>query len=205
MTDLMPLLGYDAIEFYVGNARQAAHYYRTAFGFDVVAYAGPETGVRDRSSYVLQQGDVRFVMTAGLGPESEIVQHQALHGDGVKDVSFAVPNAESAFEVAVGRGATPHREPESIEDDHGKIIISSILAYGETIHTFIDRSNYSGVFKPGYNPTKHWAPARPAGLRLIDHVVCNVDLGDMDEWAKYYADIMGFTQLHHFNDEQIGT
>src|SRR5690606_13446224 len=114
VTDLMPLLGYDAIEFYVGNARQAAHYYRTAFGFDVVAYAGPETGVRDRSSYVLQQGEIRFVMTAGLGPESAIVQHQASHGDGIRDVAFLVPDAEAAFDVAVSRGARPAREPESV-------------------------------------------------------------------------------------------
>ena len=205
MTDLMPLQGYDAIEFYVGNARQAAHYYRTAFGFDVVAYAGPETGVRDRASFVLKQGEIRFVMTAGLGPESSIVQHQALHGDGVKDVSFAVPDAESAFAVAVERGATPHREPESIEDEDGKVIVSSIKAYGDTIHTFVDRANYSGVFRPGYKPTKHWAPAESMGLKLIDHVVCNVELGKMDDWARYYAGIMGFTQLHHFNDEQIST
>lgn len=205
MTDLMPLLGYDALEFYVGNARQAAHYYRTAFGFDVIAYAGPETGVRDRSSFVLSQGDIRFVLTAGLDPESPIVRHQAFHGDGVKDVAFLVPNAESAFEVAVGRGAKPVRAPESLEDEHGKVVISAIEAYGDTIHSFVDRSNYSGVYLPGYQPTKHWAPATPVGLRVVDHVVCNVDLGTMDEWAGYYARIMGFSQLHHFNDAQIST
>ena len=205
MTDLMPLLGYDYIEFYVGNARQAAHYYRTAYGFDVVAYSGPEHGTRDRCSYVLQQGDIRFVMTAGLLPDSEIVQHAALHGDGVKDVAFAVPDAEEAFRVAVERGAEPYLEPWVEEDEHGKIVKAAIKAYGETIHTFVDRTNYSGVFAPGYKPTKHQVPAAPAGLTLVDHVVCNVDLGEMDRWAKYYADIMGFTQLHHFNDEQIST
>lgn len=205
MTDLMPLLGYDAIEFYVGNARQAAHYYRTAFGFDVVAYAGPETGVRDRSSYVLEQGGIRFVMSAGLGPESPIVAHQALHGDGVKDVAFLVPDAEAAFAVAVSRGARAVREPESVEDEHGKVVVAAIEAYGDTIHSFVDRSNYSGPYLPGYKATRHWDPAQPSGLRLIDHVVCNVDLGTMDEWAAYYASIMGFTQLHHFNDEQIST
>ncbi len=205
MTDLMPLQGYDAIEFYVGNARQSAHYYRTAFGFDVIAYAGPETGVRDRCSFVLEQGDIRFVLTAGLGPESPIVQHQALHGDGVRDVAFRVPDAEAAFEEALRRGAEPHAEPASYEDESGKVVVSAIKAYGDTIHSFVDRSNYSGVYLPGYKPTKHWAPADRAGLRLIDHVVCNVELGKMDHWAKFYADIMGFTQLHHFNDEQIST
>ena len=205
MTDLMPILGYDALEFYVGNARQAAHYYRTAFGFDVVAYAGPETGVRDKSSFVLQQNNVRFVLTAGLGPDSEIVQHQALHGDGVRDVAFTVPDAEAALAVAVERGAVPYRQPESLEDEHGKVVVSAIKAYGDTIHTFVDRSNYSGAYLPGYQPTKHWSPAQATGIRLVDHVVCNVELGRMDEWAEYYANIMGFTQLHHFSDEQIAT
>ncbi len=205
MTDLMPILGYDAIEFYVGNARQAAHYYRTAFGFDVVAYAGPETGVRDRASYVLEQGDLRFVLTAGLGPESAMVQHHALHGDGVRDVAFRVPNAEQAFDVALERGAQPHHEPEVREDEHGKLVVSAIKAYGDTIHSFVDRSNYSGPYAPGYRATKHWLPAESTGLRHVDHVVCNVELGKMDEWASYYASIMGFTQLHHFNDEQIST
>ncbi len=205
MTDLMPILGYDAIEFYVGNARQAAHYYRTAFGFDVVGYAGPEYGVRDRCSYVLEQNGIRFVVTAGLGPESEIVQHQALHGDGVKDVAFSVPDAEEAFRVALDRGAIPHQEPAVFEDDHGKLVVSAIKAYGDTIHSFVDRSNYSGVYAPGYRPTTHWAEAEDAGLHYVDHVVCNVELGKMNEWASYYAAIMGFTQLHHFNDEQIST
>jgi 4-hydroxyphenylpyruvate dioxygenase len=205
MTDLMPILGYDAIEFYVGNARQAAHYYRTAFGFDVVGYAGPEHGVRDRCSYVLEQGSLRFVMTAGLGPESEIVRHQALHGDGVKDVAFLVPDAEEAFRVAVERGAEPHLEPYVDEDEDGKLVRSAIKAYGETIHTFVDRANYAGVYVPGYKRTRHQQPAEPVGLELVDHVVCNVDLGEMDKWAAYYANIMGFTQLHHFDDEAIST
>jgi len=198
-------MGYDAIEFYVGNARQAAHYYRTAFGFDVVAYAGPETGVRDRASYVLEQGELRFVLTAGLGPESPIVTHHALHGDGVKDVAFSVPDAEMAFAVAVDRGAVPHLDPTVIEDEHGKIVVAAIKAYGETIHSFVDRSNYSGPYKPGYRATKHWLPADPVGLRYVDHVVCNVELGKMNDWARYYAQIMGFTQLHHFDDEAIST
>ncbi|MBT8208219.1 MAG: 4-hydroxyphenylpyruvate dioxygenase [Acidimicrobiia bacterium] len=201
----MPILGYDAIEFWVGNARQAAHYYRTAFGFNVVAYAGPETGVRDRASYVLEQGAIRFVMTAGLGPDSPIVRHQALHGDGVRDVAFSVPNAEEAHATAVSRGATSWRAPESLEDDNGKLVVASVHAYGDTIHTFVDRSNYSGAYAPGYKKTRHWLPADSTGLRLVDHVVCNVELGTMDEWADYYASILGFSQLHHFNDDQIST
>ncbi len=205
MTDVMPLMGYDGIEFYVGNARQAAHYYRTAFGFDVVAYAGPETGVRDRASYVLEQGELRFIVTAGLGPESPIVAHQALHGDGVKDVAFSVPDAEVAFAVAIDRGAHPHQEPTVLEDEHGKIVVAAITAYGETIHSFVDRSNYSGPYRPGYRTTKHWPAGDGAGLRYVDHVVCNVELGTMDAWARYYAQIMGFTQLHHFDDEAIST
>ncbi len=205
MSDLMPILGYDAIEFYVGNARQAAHYYRTAFGFDVVAYTGPEHGVRDRCSYVLEQGSIRFVMTAGLAADSPIVAHQATHGDGVKDVAFSVPNAEQAFTLALERGAPPLAEPWVEEDERGKVVRASILAYGDTIHTFVDRSNYSGAYLPGFKPTKHQQPARPTGLRLVDHVVCNVELGSMDRWAKYYADILGFTQLHHFDDEAIST
>ncbi len=205
MTDLMPILGYDAIEFYVGNARQAAHYYRTAFGFDVVGYTGPEHGVRDRCSYVLEQGNIRFVVTAGLTADSPIVAHHAAHGDGVKDVAFAVPNAEQAFALAVERGAVPHTEPWVEEDEHGKVVRGSIEAYGETIHTFVDRTNYSGVYLPGYQPTRHQVPAEPTGLKLVDHVVCNVELGDMNRWAKFYADILGFTQLHHFDDEAIST
>jgi 4-hydroxyphenylpyruvate dioxygenase len=205
LTDLMPILGYDAIEFYVGNARQAAHYYRTAYGFDVVGYSGPEHGVRDRCSYVLEQNGIRFVMTAGLSPDSEIVKHQALHGDGVKDVAFSVHDAEDAFRVAVERGATPLLEPYVMEDEHGKIVKAAIAAYGDTIHSFVDRSNYSGVYSPGYKATKHQQPAEPTGLQYVDHVVCNVDLGEMDRWAGYYANIMGFTQLHHFNDDQIST
>ncbi len=205
MTDLMPILGYDAIEFYVGNARQAAHYYRTAFGFDVTAYAGPEHGIRDRCSYVLEQNGIRFVVTAGLEPGSPIVRHQAQHGDGVKDVAFSVPNAEETFSVAVERGAEVLAEPYVDEDEHGKIVRASIKAYGETIHTFVDRSNYSGVYAPGYHATNHQVAAVPAGLRFVDHVVCNVELGQMDRWAKYYADILGFSQLHHFDDEAIAT
>jgi 4-hydroxyphenylpyruvate dioxygenase len=216
MTDLMPLAGYDYVEFYVGNAKQAAHYYRTAFGFTPVAYAGPETGVRDRASWVLAQGDIRFVFTAGLAPDSPIVAHQAQHGDGVRDVAFAVPDAEAAFAVALERGAEPAREPAILEDDQGKVVVAAIKAYGETVHTFVDRSAYAGPFLPGYvpldgsqlgglKPPFTAPPGRSVGLRAVDHVVANVELGKMTDWARYYERIMGFTQLVHFDDQAIST
>jgi len=205
MTDLLPLLGYDHIEFYVGNAKQAAHYYRTAFGFTPVAYCGPETGVRDRTSWVLEQGDIRFVLTAGMGPESPIVAHQTLHGDGVRDVSFSVPDAEDAFLVAVDRGAKPARRPEVIEDDHGKLVISAVKAYGDTLHSFVDRSGYGGVYLPGYQPLEGAPTGAGVGLEVVDHVVANVELGAMQTWARWYEDVMGFTQLVHYDDNAIST
>lgn len=205
--DPMPILGYDYIEFYVGNAKQAAHYYGSVFGFSAEAYAGPETGVRDRASYVMAQNDIRLVFTAGIHPESDINRHQFEHGDGVKDVAFRVPDAEEAFRLAVERGADVHQEPTIHEDEGGKIVTAAIKAYGETIHTFVDRSNYSGVFFPGYRADVETSflqfPSK--GLRLVDHVVANVELGDMDRWAKFYADVLGFTQLVHFDDEAIST
>jgi 4-hydroxyphenylpyruvate dioxygenase len=206
-SDSMPILGYDYIEFYVGNAKQAAHYYGSVFGFSASGYAGPETGVRDRASYVMEQNDIRFVFTAGLAPESDVGRHQLEHGDGVKDVAFAVPDAEEAFRIAVSHGATPHREPTVHEDEGGKIVTSSIKAYGDTIHTFVDRSNYSGTFFPGYrhDVETSFLQFEDKGLRIVDHVVANVELGAMDRWAKFYADVLGFTQLVHFDDEAIST
>jgi 4-hydroxyphenylpyruvate dioxygenase len=217
MPDLMPILGYDHIEFHVGNAKQAAHYYRTAWGFTPVAYAGPETGIRDRASWVLEQDGIRFVLTAGLTPDSPVVQHQALHGDGVRDVAFAVPDVERAFALAVERGAEPVEEPTVLEDDHGKLVVAGIKAYGDTKHSFIDRSNYHGAFATGYQSLAEggeaqglkplWTvpPGEPVGLKVIDHVVANVELGKMTEWARYYEQIMGFDQLVHYDDEQIST
>ncbi|HUG84572.1 MAG TPA: 4-hydroxyphenylpyruvate dioxygenase [Euzebya sp.] len=217
-TDLMPIQGYHHIEYYVGNAKQAMHYYRTAFGFTPVAYAGPETGVRDRASWVLRQGEITWVMTAGLSPDSAITSHQHRHGDGVKDIALQVPDAEEAFRLAIMRGADAVQEPTAIEDDHGKVTVAKIAAYGDTVHSFIDCSNYSGTFLPGYRPvsaqpvdatgttTPLYAPTgRSIGLQFIDHVVANVPLGGMDQLARYYADIMGFRQLRHFTDEDIST
>ncbi len=203
--DSFPIKGYDAVEFWVGNAKQAAHFYRTAFGFEPIAYAGPETGIRDRASYVLKQRSIRFVVTASLDPDSEITRHQALHGDGVRDVAFTVPDAEEAFRLAVERGARPFHEPQVLEDEHGKVVHASIHAYGDTIHSFVQRQDYSGVFLPGYVAIDDAPAADPVGLSGIDHVVCNVELGKMDEQAKYYEDIMGFSQFLHFSDEQIST
>jgi 4-hydroxyphenylpyruvate dioxygenase len=216
MTDLMPLQGFHHIELYVGNAKQAAHYYRTAFGFQPVAYAGPETGVRDRASWVLREGNIRFVLTAGLDPDHGAVDHQRLHGDGVRDVAFAVPDAEAAFQTALERGAQPFHGPRVLEDDRGKVVVSAIRVYGDTIHSFVDASNYSGAFLPGYRAIEAGAeeglkplwtvpPAKNCGLRHIDHVVANVELGRMTTWGRFYEEVMGFTQLVHYSDEQIST
>ncbi len=204
-TDDIPIKGYDAIEFWVGNAKQAAYFYRQAFGFELVGYAGPETGVRDRASYVLKQRAIRFVFTTALDPDHEVNRHQALHGDGVRDVAFQVSDAQEAYDIAISRGATSHHEPEVREDEHGKVVISAIKAYGDTIHSFVQRDDYSGVYLPGYEPTEPDPIARPTGLSGIDHVVCNVEEGAMDEWAHFYARTLGFSEFRHFSDEDIST
>lgn len=204
--DFMPLMGIDHVHFYVGNARQAAFYYSKALGFRVTAYAGPETKVRDRASYVLEQGDARYVFTGAMGPESEIAQHVHLHGDGVKDVALRVPDATYAWEQATKRGATSVSEPEVLEDERGKVVRASIAAYGDTVHSFVERENYSGSFLPGYraeDPIPDDGP--PTRILGIDHVVCNVELGRMNEWARYYAEVLGFGQLVHFRDDQISS
>ena len=204
--DVMPLLGVDHVEFYVGNARQAAFYYSKAFGFHVTAYSGPETKVRDRASYVLEQNEARYVFTAAMGPESPISQHVHLHGDGVRDVALRVPDAAYAFEYATKQGAPAVQEPTITEDEHGKVVRASIAAYGDTIHSFIERENYSGPFLPGYRAEDPIPDEGPeVGIRLIDHVVCNVELGKMNQWAKYYASVLGFDQLVHFRDDQISS
>jgi 4-hydroxyphenylpyruvate dioxygenase len=205
--DFMPIKGWDHIEFYVGNARQAAQYYATTFGFTPVAYAGLETGVRDRASYVLQQGKIRLVLTTALGPENPIAQHVLLHGDGVKDVALEVPDAEAAYREATARGAKSAIEPTVTEDRHGRVKRAAIYTYGETLHSFIERQDYAGPFLPGYQalPGAQDANRRGAGLAAIDHVVGNVELGKMNEWVKFYEDVMGFSQIIHFTDEAIST
>jgi 4-hydroxyphenylpyruvate dioxygenase len=204
--DVMPLVGIDHVEYYVGNARQAASFYTHAFGFRVSAYCGPETKVRDRASWLLEQGDARFVVTGAMGPESPIAEHVFRHGDGVKDVAFRVPDATYAFEYATRQGATGVLEPIATEDEHGKVVRSTIAAYGDTVHSFIERENYSGPFLPGYRAEEAIPDEGPeVGIELIDHIVCNVELGKMNEWAQFYARILGFDQLVHFRDDQISS
>jgi 4-hydroxyphenylpyruvate dioxygenase len=204
--DFMPLLGIDHVEYYVGNARQAAHYYSKAFGFKVTAYAGPETKLRDRASWVVEQGEARYVFTGAMGPEGLISEHVREHGDGVKDVALRVPDATEAFEQATSRGAKGVLEPTVLEDEHGKVVHSAIAAYGDTVHSFVQRDDYSGPFLPGYRAEEPIADEGPdVGIKLVDHIVCNVELGKMNEWAEFYARVMGFNQLVHFTDAQISS
>ncbi len=204
--DFMPLQGWDHIELYVGNAKQAAYLYEHAFGFTRTAYAGPETGVRDRASYVLEQGDIRLVLTSGLRGDSEIVRFACAHGDGVKDVALRVPSAANAYRQAAKRGARGLVEPHWLEDENGRVELAAIATYGETVHTFVNREGYAGPYLPGYVPlTEDGAPAGGIGLKAIDHVVGNVELGRMDDWVEFYERCLGFTELVHFSDEAIRT
>jgi 4-hydroxyphenylpyruvate dioxygenase len=202
--DSFPILGIDYIQFYVGNAKQSAHYYK-ALGFTPVAYLGLETGSRDRVSWVVRQGDVTLVFTGALGPDSAITDHVKAHGDGVHDVALRVPDAEEAYRVALERGATSVTEPEVLEDEHGKLVRAAIATYGETIHSLVSRSEYSGVFFPGFAPIEGVTGTSGFGVKNIDHVVGNVELGRMNEWVQFYERIMGFTELRHFSDEEIST
>jgi 4-hydroxyphenylpyruvate dioxygenase len=205
-TDFLPLNGTDHVEFYVGNARQAAHYYRTAFGFALAAYRGPETGTRDRASYLLVQNKIRFVLTTPLAPDHPIAEHIRLHGDGVRDIALWVDDAESAWRETTKRGARSIREPETVRDDFGAARVASIATYGDTIHTFVERREYSGVFLPGFQAVDRVdGIARPAGLKHIDHMVGNVGWGEMDRWVKFYQDVMGFRMFKHFDDKDIST
>jgi 4-hydroxyphenylpyruvate dioxygenase len=203
--DFLPLNGTDYVEFYVGNARQAAHYYRTAFGFSLIAYRGPETGVPDRASYVVTQGKIRFVLTTPLQPEGPIADHVRMHGDGVRDIALWVDDAESAWRETTSRGAKSIREPETLRDDSGDARIASIAAYGDTIHTFVERTNYRGPFLPGFRATEPDAIARPVGLKHVDHMVGNVGWGAMNEWVEFYSKVMGFRLFKHFDDKDIST
>ena len=204
--DFMPLKGWDHIELWVGNAKQAAYFYENAFGFTHTAYAGPETGVRDRASYVLEQGDVRLVLTSALREEHEICRHQCRHGDGVKDIALEVPDATEAYRQAVQRGARGVTEPRRLEDSYGTLEMASIATYGETLHTFVNRSDYEGPFAPGYVSVSANGQANPgAGLKTIDHVVGNVQLGRMNDWVEFYERVFGMTNIVHFGDDQIQT
>ncbi len=203
--DFLPLNGTDHIEFYVGNAKQAAYYYQHAFGFELVAYAGPETGVRDRASYVLQQDKIRFVFTTAMHGDHEIAQHVTKHGDGVKVLALWVDDAEKSFYETMSRGARAHSTPQVLSDENGEVKIASIHTYGETIHKFVERKNYKGPFLPGYRPATSTFKTTPVGLKFIDHCVGNVELGKMNEWVKFYEDVMGFKMIITFDDNDINT
>jgi 4-hydroxyphenylpyruvate dioxygenase len=203
--DAFPIQGTDFIEFYVGNARQASHYYRSAFGYRLTGYAGPETGVRDRASYLLEQGRIRLVLTSSLGPEGPIADHVHRHGDGVKDIALWVDDARAAFETAVSRGAISIQAPRVLSDEQGQIIHAIIGTYGDTVHSLVERRNYKGRFLPGYQEVEGgYAPA-PIGLKYVDHCVGNVELGQMNRWCQYYESVMGFRNLVSFDDEDIST
>jgi 4-hydroxyphenylpyruvate dioxygenase len=203
--DPLDLLGIDYVEFYVSNARQAAHFYRNTLGLAPSAYAGLETGCRDRASYVLQRRNVRFVLTAPLLPAHPIAAHVAHHGDGVKDIALRVYDAAAAFEAAVARGAIGVSSPTTLDDDYGRVVRASIATYGDTIHSFIERDGYEGPFLPGYQPLDQNVPVPETGIAAIDHIVGNVELGAMNRWVAYYRDVLGFAQLAHFDDQDIST
>lgn len=203
--DFLPLNGTDYIEFYVGNAKQSAYYYRAAFGFELIAYAGPETGVRDRASYVLKQGKVRLVLTTPMHPDSPINAHIAQHGDGVKVLALWVDDAEKSWNETTSRGAKSYQAPMTLSDEFGEVKVASIHTYGDTIHTFVERKNYTGAFLPGYKEWSSPFKSEPVGLLHVDHCVGNVELGKMNEWVKFYEDVMGFKLILTFDDEDIST
>jgi 4-hydroxyphenylpyruvate dioxygenase len=205
--DFMPIQNFDYLEFYVGDAKQSAYYFNHAWGFTPIAYAGLETGIRDHSSYVLEQGNIRIVLTSPLGPEGEIAEHIKQHGDGVKVVAFRVEDAERAYAEATKRGAKGLAEPRTFKDDYGSVKLATIATYGDTVHTFVERHAYKGAFLPGYRALTTNIPrrSRPAGIAGIDHVVGNVELGKMNEWVSFYERVLGFTQMIHFDDRAIST
>ena len=205
INDILPIIGTDYIEWYVGNAKQAAYYYKTAFGFQSIAYAGPETGIRDRASYVLQQNKIRFVFTTPLLPQGDIACHVFEHGDGVKVIALWVEDATKAFEDTIARGARPYLQPIKEEDEYGWVIRSGIFTYGETVHIFVERKNYNGLFLPGFvNHNPDYQPSN-TGLLHIDHVVGNVNWHQMNRWVKFYGEVMGFHQLVSFDEKDIST
>jgi len=203
--DFLPINGTDHIEFYVGNAKQASLFYQHCMGFELVAYAGPETGLRDRASYVLQQNKIRLVLTTSLHPDSYISDHVKRHGDGVKVLALWVDDARKSFYETTSRGAVAAQEPQVFKDESGEVILASIKTYGETIHTFVERKNYRGAFLPGYKPVKSTFKAEPIGLKYIDHCVGNVELGQMNTWVSFYEKVMGFSLLVTFDDKDIST
>jgi 4-hydroxyphenylpyruvate dioxygenase len=205
ITDFLPINGTDFIEFYVGNAKQASFFYRTAFGFELIAYSGPETGIRDRASYVLKQGKIRLILTTPMHPGNHISSHIEKHGDGVKVLALWVDDAEKSWKETTSRGAKSYQEPTILKDEFGEVKIASIHTYGDTIHTFVERKNYTGIFMPGYVAMNDGYKTDDVGLLYVDHCVGNVELGKMDEWVKFYEDVMGFSLLLTFDDQDIST
>jgi 4-hydroxyphenylpyruvate dioxygenase len=204
-TDFLPLNGTDYIEFYVGNAKQAAHYYKTAFGFQDLAYAGPETGMRDRASYVLQQGKIRLVLTTPLHSDHPIAEHINKHGDGVKVLALWVDDAYDAFAQTISRGALPYQQPTTLTDEFGEVRTSGIKLYGETVHLFVERKNYNGLFLPGYKKMETAYQPKDTGLLYVDHCVGNVGWHKMNQWVNFYEDTMGFKNILTFDDKMIST
>ena len=203
--DFLPLLGTDYVEFYVGNAKQSAHFYKTAFGFQSYAYKGLETGSKDTVSYVLKQDKIKLVLTTPLNSKSPINEHIVKHGDGVKVIALWVEDAKKAYEETTSRGAKSYMEPTVEKDEHGEVVRAGIYTYGETVHMFVERKNYKGSFLPGFRAWKSDYNPEPAGLKFIDHMVGNVGWGQMNTWVKWYEDVMGFENFLSFDDKQIHT
>jgi 4-hydroxyphenylpyruvate dioxygenase len=203
--DFLPINGTDYVELYVGNAKQAAHFYKTAFGFQELAYAGLETGMRDRVCYVLAQDKIRLVLTSPFDPESQISDHLRRHGDGVKVIALWVDDARKAYEETIKRGARSYLEPTVSKDENGEVVRAGIHTYGETVHIFVERKHYKGVFMPGFVKWETEYHPAPTGLKYIDHMVGNVELGAMNKWSKFYEEVMGFANLVTFDDKDIST
>ncbi|MEP6509719.1 MAG: 4-hydroxyphenylpyruvate dioxygenase [Gemmatimonadales bacterium] len=204
-TDTFPINGTDYIEFYVGNAKQASHFYRSAFGFEVVGYRGPETGTKDRASYLLQQDKVRLILTTPIRSDGAIADHVHKHGDGVRDIALWVDDARNAFKLAVERGAKPAMEPTVMRDESGEVVIAAIHLYGDTIHSLVERKDYRGLFMPGFVPFSSPVEVKPVGLKYVDHCVGNVELGAMNKWVEFYEHVLGFVNILSFDDKTIST
>lgn len=206
VTDFLPLQGTDYVEFYVGNAKQAAYFYMGAFGFQALAYAGPETGIREKVSYVVRQNKLTFVLTTPLRPNNPIADHIYKHGDGVKSLALRVDDAADAWHQTTMRGARSYIEPTTLADSDGEVVLSGIHTYGDTVHLFVERKNYQGAFLPGFRPwgNPHFSPA-PTGLLYVDHCVGNVGWNQMEPWVKFYQDVMGFRNILSFDDNDIST
>ena len=203
--DFLPLLGTDYVEFYVGNAKQAAHYYKTAFGFQSLAYAGPETGLKDRASYVIRQNKLTFILTTPLKKDNEIADHINKHGDGVKVLALMVEDATNAWEETTKRGGKSYMKPTILKDENGEVVMSGIYIYGETVHLFIERKNYTGIFMPGYRKWESAYNPTDTGLLYVDHCVGNVGWNQMNKWVNFYEEVMGFRNILSFDDKDIST